>query len=352
MPLFAHDELRILARDLLVAAGLPQPRAAAMADVMVTTDLMGHRTHGIAFLPSYLDRVQSGVIAQSGEIQVISESPAHLAWHTPRLPGAWVMQEAIAALLGKLETQPVVTATIANCSHIGSLQTYLKDIGERKFLAQLMVTDPGVISVAPFGGADPVLTSNPIAAAIPTHDQPILIDQSTSLVSNAMIAGYGRRGEALPGDWILDGQGQPSRDAAVMEQDPPGTILPLGGLDFGYKGFGFGLMVEAWGLALSGHGRRTPQARGGQGVCLQIIDSAAFAGREAFLDETTELVRRCHASRPSGSQPVRLPGERAYAEHARQMAEGIEISEALAQTLRDRSKAAGITPPAAFSRAA
>ncbi|MEI4485199.1 Ldh family oxidoreductase [Frigidibacter sp. MR17.14] len=349
MPKIPAPELETLARDLLTAAGLPKPRAGAMAEVMVTTDLMGHHTHGVAFLPQYLDRIASGVIAREGEIAVLSEGPAHLAWRTPRLPGAWVMQQAIARLLEMVKTQPVVTATIANCSHIGSLQTYLKGIGERGLLAQLMVTDPGVASVAPFGGADPVLTSNPIAVAIPTHGDPVLMDQSTSLVSNAMIAGFGRRGETLPGDWILDGVGNPSRDPKVMEADPPGTILPLGGLDFGYKGFGFGLMVEAFSLALSGHGRRDPQQRGGQGVYLQIVDPAMFSGREAFLDETTELVRRCRAARPSGDRPVRLPGERAYAEAARQSREGIEVTPALLDTITARCATLGVSLPAGMT---
>lgn len=342
MPVYAPATLEDLAHALLTAAGLAPDRAAAMAEVMVTTDLMGHRTHGIAFLPQYLDRIASGAIAKTGDIAVLSDGPAHLAWRTERLPGAWVVRKAIAALLGKLDTQPVVTATIANCSHIGSLQTYLKEIGERKLLGQMMVTDPGLASVAPFGGADPVLTSNPMAAAIPTHGDPILIDQSTSLVSNAMVASYGARGQMLPGDWILDGQGQPSRDPKVIAGDPPGSLLPVGGLDFGYKGFGFGLMVEAWALALSGHGRRTQQQRGAQGVYLQIVDPAAFAGRDAFLDETTELARRCRASRPSGAAPVRLPGERAYAEHDRQQREGIHIPDALADLIAERCLSSGL----------
>lgn len=321
--------------DRLVAAGLSAERAAAMADVMVTTDLLGHRTHGVAFLPQYLDRLASHAIATQGEIVEIASSPSHFAWRTERLPGAWVMKKAVARLLNMVRSSPVVTCTIANCSHIGSLQTYLKDVGERKLLGHLMVTDPGIASVAPFGGADPVITSNPIAMAIPTNGDPILIDQSTSMTSNASIAGYKRRDQPLPGDWILDGEGRQTRDPFALDTDPPGTILPLGGLEFGYKGFGFGLMVEALGLALSGHGRREPKLRGAQGVFLQIIDPSGFGDPDAFLLETSELVRRCKASRPIQDGAVRLPGERAYAEMRRQEREGVEISDDVCRALAE-----------------
>lgn len=334
------ETLRAHALALLEAAGLVPELAAPMADVMIRTELLGHRTHGLAMLPTYLERLAGGLIARTGEITVEADTPTTLAWQAHRLPGAYVMHRAIDALYEKLVSTPVVTATIANCSHIGSLQTYLLGPGERKLLALMMVTDPGVATVAPFGGADPVLTSNPIAAAIPTHGDPILVDQCTSLVSNAQI--QAARGE-LPGDWVLDGDGRPSRDPAVLKTDPPGTLMPVGGADFGYKGFGFGLMVEAFALALSGHGRRMPQTRGAQGVFLQLIDPAAFSGRDAFLDETTELVRRCLAARPAaGSTGVRVPGQRAIAEMRRQQRDGLEVDAAVWARIEDWTARLGV----------
>lgn len=329
---------------LLEAAGLERARATPMADIIIRTELLGHRTHGLAMLPTYLERLGNGMIARSGEITVESDTPTSLAWQAHRLPGAYVMGRAIEALYAKLEAAPVVTATIANCSHIGSLQSYLMEPGERKLLALMMVTDPGVASVAPFGGADPVLTTNPIAAAIPTHGDPVLIGQCTSLVSNAQI--QSATGE-LPGDWILDGDGRPSRNPSVLKADPPGTVMWVGGPDFGYKGFGFGLMVEAFALALSGHGRRTQQTRGAQGVFLQLIDPSAFSGREAFLDETTELVRRSLASRPAeGSSGVRMPGQRAIAEMRRQQRDGVEVSDPVWQAIQGWTKKLGVAEPA------
>jgi L-lactate dehydrogenase len=308
MKIIDVDRARNGVLSLLRSTGLRPDLADEMSHIIIQSDLMGHRTHGIAMLPTYVERLSSGLITKEGEITVVRDTPVSLNWQAHRLPGAYVVRRALEALYEKVAMSPVVTASIANCSHIGSLQAYLEEPARKGYLCLMMVTDPGVASVAPFGGADPVLTSNPIAAAIPTHADPILIDQCTSLVSNAQIQSADTS-KPLPGKWVMDNKGHASSDPAVLQTDPPGTIMPLGGEEFGYKGFGFGLMVEAFALALSGHGRLTPKQRGAQGVFLQLIDPAAFSGRGTFLDETTELVRRCTQSRPAeGSRGVRLPG--------------------------------------------
>jgi L-lactate dehydrogenase len=192
----------------------------------------------------------------------------------------------------------------------------------------LMVTDPGVASVAPPGGIDPVTTTNPVAFCIPTDGAPLLIDQSTSLVSNSAVQSHAAAGRRLPGRWIVDNEGNPSDDPKALAATPPGTIMPLGGEDFGYKGFAFGLMVEAYALALCGFGREVPRQRGAQGVFLQLISPAAFGrGQAGFLASTTALVQQCHASRPAPGASIRLPGERALVRKERQLREGLEIAD-------------------------
>lgn len=333
MKIIEVDQARHAVTSLLQATGLRPDFAKEMSHIIIESDLMGHRTHGLAMLPTYVERLTKGLISKDGEITVVHDTPISFTWQAHRLPGAFVVRRALNALYDKARSAPVVTASIANCSHIGSLQSYLEEPARKGYLCLMMVTDPGVASVAPFGGADPVLTSNPIAVAIPTHADPILIDQCTSLVSNAQVQSADKT-KPLPGRWVLDNQGRPSDDPAVLQTVPSGTIMPLGGEDFGYKGFGFGLMVEAFALALSGHGRLAPKERGAQGVFLQLIDPAAFSGKDAFLDETSGLARRCRQSRPAeGSPGVRMPGERAMSEKRRQLSGGLEVGEALLDRL-------------------
>lgn len=317
---------------LMRAAGMSQAQGDSVARRMIAADLYGHSTHGLAMVSMYLERLADGRIRTEGEPAEVREGDTAFAWQCGRLPGAWVMEKAIARLLSLADGRhPTLTATLANCSHIGALQVYLDDFVSRGLMAFILVTDPGVASVAPYGGATPVLTSNPLAVGIPTRDEPILIDVSTSVTSNAAVRGYQDAGRRLPGPWLLDNQGRASDDPAVLNTQPPGTLLPLGGLEFGHKGFGLGLMVEAFALALTGHGRHQQHARGSQGVFLQVLNPALLGGgRETFLDETTWLRQRCLASTPAeGRDGVRLPGQRARERRADQLANGLLLEERL-----------------------
>src|SRR5690606_19621671 len=111
----------------------------------------------------------------------------------------------------------------------------------------------------------------------------------------------------LPGPWLIDAGGRPTGDPAVLQAEPAGAMLPLGGTDLGHKGFALALLVEALTSALGGFGRADAPRDWGASVFLQVIDPAAFGGREAFRRETTALAGRCHASAvPPGKPPVRL----------------------------------------------
>lgn len=332
-PRFAAGALRTTVAELAVRAGLAPDMARAMALRVVDADLLGQRTHGLLFFPAYLDRLGKGAIAKSGEYDVVSDTGPVFAWRANRLAGAWMMERATEALIERAAKFGVVSATIAACSHIGCLQAYLLPFTARGLVVTIAATNPGFRTVAPFGGIDPVLTSNPIAYGLPTSGDPILIDYSTSLASNAFFNGFAARGETLPGRWLLDSAGHPTDDPAAINAKPPATILPLGGLEFGYKGFGAGLFVEAVSLGLSGYGRAEPHDLFGQSVFIQVMDPAVFAGRERFLKEMDNLVAECKASRPRpGTNGVRLPGERALASMADQLANGVTIgTDALAK---------------------
>ena len=152
------------------------------------------------------------------------------------------------------------------------------------------------------------------------------MDISMSTTTNAMTKRQYEAGERLPGPWLVDADGHASDDPAVLFGDPPGAVLPLGGLDLGHKGFALALLVEALTSGLAGHGRADEPKNWGASVFLMLIDPDRFAGRDAFVRETTRLAESA-ARRPSrrARPPVRLPGAAALARRARQLAEGVEL---------------------------
>lgn len=331
------------ARVLLTAAGLEETLAVSVAKVLVAADRLGHRTHGLALLAPYLTQIEAGGMALEGAAEILSDTPTAFHWSANRLPGAHVLTQAIDELARRASSHPVATASIAECFHIGALQVYLEVATKHDLICIIATTDPSVRSVAPFGGIDPVLTSNPIACGIPTRGEPILIDLCTSTISNAGAMGYAAQGSKLPGPWLLDNQGRASDDPAVLATSPKGTLLPVGGMDLGYKGFGLGIMVEAMALALSGYGRTTPNRMFGEGVFVQVINPAHFAGRDMFLDEMQALADASHASRSvPGGAPVRLPGERALALRDRIDVEGLQLPDNVLGALQPWMKKHGV----------
>jgi LDH2 family malate/lactate/ureidoglycolate dehydrogenase len=343
---FRAEDLRALVAALAGKTGLEAGMARAMAARVIDAELLGHRTHGLLFFPAYMERLEKGAIAKSGQHEVLSDVGGVFAWKANRLAGAWMMQLATAQLLERAPKHGVASASIANCSHIGCLQAYLLPFTQQGLVAMISATNPGIFSVAPYGGIDPVLTTNPIAFGLPTSGKPMLIDMSTSVASNALFNGYAARGEQLPGEWLLDAEGKPTSDPKALTAKPPGTILPLGGLDFGYKGFGLGLVVEALSLALPGYGRAQKPDAFGQGVYIQVTDPAAFSGRAHFLKEMDHLAESCRRSRPRpGTKGVRVPGERALESMAEQEKNGVRVGEEALKRLAPWLEKTGVTLP-------
>jgi LDH2 family malate/lactate/ureidoglycolate dehydrogenase len=343
---FPEKLLRSFAERILQAGGLNAEHSSAVAVNLVDSDLLGHRTHGLAKLSQYVQMLKKGDIAVEGRIETIADHQASIAWDAHRLAGAWVMKRCLTEILERIPTSPVVTATIANCSHVGCLQVYLGSVSGQGYLSQIMASDPAVMTVAPFGWLDGVLGPNPIAMGIPTSDDPILIDQCTSAVSNSEVRMVAAAGHQLRGQWLLDDKGQATPDPKVMSSGRRGTIMPLGGQDLGYKGVGFGLMVEALALALSGYGRSgRDKHAGGQGVFIQVINPAFFAGASSFKREIDAVVGRIQSSRPRPGQTApRLPGQRAQSTYRRQVKEGIALDSMLLGELNQLATAVDVEP--------
>lgn len=323
---YAYAELAAFAREALAAAGLGRELTPIVAERMLDADLMGHDTHGLALLPRYLRELGDGTTRRSGDIEILSDRGASSLWDADNLPGHFVLDRAMHAGVERARRYGSATIAIRRSQHIGALQVYLPTATDAGCLALIWATDTQARSVAAFGGLDPVLTSEPIAIGIPTSGEPILVDMSTSLTSNAAVKRAAARGQRLSSPMLLDGAGNLSDDPGVLATDPPGTILPLGGLLHGHKGFGLALAVSAMSLALPGWGRAMPGKR--QGIVLQVLDPDAFGGRDAFVAEVDGMAAASRASRVRpGDPPVRLPGERAQAFARRQRSEGLAITE-------------------------
>lgn len=339
----AADALLAYATALLGRSGLAPDRAATVAEVLLEGDLLGHTTHGLALLAPYLGELASGSMRAEGEPEVVADRPAALTWDGRRLPGPWLVARAIEAAVPRARAAGTCTVVIRRSHHVACLAAYLRRATDRGLVVVLLSSDPNTASVAPFGGTRAVVTPNPIAAGFPTTGEPVLLDVSTSTTTNGLTGRLRAEGRRLDHPWVLDAEGRTTDDPAALFADPPGTILPLGGLDSGHKGYALGLLVEALTSALGGFGRADPPEGWGASVYLQLLDPAAFGGLDAFARETGWVADAARASPPvPGGGPVRLPGERGLALRARQMAEGVRLHPSILPALRPWAERLGV----------
>ncbi|OWT66174.1 Ldh family oxidoreductase [Candidimonas nitroreducens] len=310
-------------RRLFICEGLDADKARSVSEALVRADMMGHHSHGVALVPWYMQALTSGQMARQGEPAVLSDRGACIAWQGNRLPGAWLLDLASDLLIERSAQFGVVTLTIAGAHHTGALAVYLPRFTERGLMPIISCSGPAAQGVAPYGGRQGVFTPNPLACGIPSTDDPILIDISASITTTNRARQLTQAGELFPAEWVLDAQGCPTRDPAALTSGG-GTLLPVGGLDHGHKGYAMALLVEALTQGLSGLGRHTAPTGVLMNVFLQVIDPGAFGGADAFKEEMSWLRRSCRDNPPRpGVERVRVPGEHGLAEMRRAQEQGV-----------------------------
>jgi L-lactate dehydrogenase len=344
---YAAEMLGAMAIQLLRKAGLPPDRAAAVGEILLEGDLMGHSTHGLALLAPYLAEIEKGTMTVTGEPEIIADHGAAVTWDGRYLPGPWLVYRAMDLAIQRAYTHKVATVVIRRSSHIGCLAAYLKRATDSGLMMMLTCSDPSVRSVTPFGGATPVFTPNPLAFGWPTDGEPVIIDISASTTTNGMTIRTHQHGGKLGGAWLTDAAGNATNDPAVLFNKPKGAILPLGGSELGHKGFGLALLVEALTAALGGHGRADGVKNWGASVFLQIIDPEGFGGRDAFERETSWLAQTCRdVPAPPGKPPVRLPGERGLKLRTHQLLNGVALHPDIMPSLLPWAGKLGVQLPA------
>jgi LDH2 family malate/lactate/ureidoglycolate dehydrogenase len=242
----------------------------------------------------------------------------------------------------------MAAVSIRNSHHIGCLAVFLEQPARDGLMVMVSSSDPSVKGVAPFGGTAPLMTPNPLAIGIPTRGDPIMIDISASITTIGLANRLRQNGGRFPGHWAIDASGAATDDPTVLVADPPGALLPVGGLDHGHKGFALGLFVEALTQAVSGFGRADPQTGWGASVWVQVIDPRLFAGLDQFTKQTGWLVDACHANPPRpNAPPVRLPGEQGLARKHTALDKGIPLHPGILDALKPWAERREIKLPAA-----
>ena len=171
----------------LTEAGMADELAVCVARVLCFGEATCPETHGLNLLPLYLREIEARAMAISGRPEVVNESAACLRLDGLRLPGAWLMEDAIRKAILRAAEFGVGVVSVCNSHHTGCLSAHLEQATSQGYVVQIMLTDPSHSSVAPWGSTTPVMTSNPLAFGAPGNPDPIWIDMATSAEPTALL---------------------------------------------------------------------------------------------------------------------------------------------------------------------
>lgn len=343
MPRVKADHLEEIARSLFVAAGTPADEAATVARHCVAANLAGHDSHGIIRVPDYVERIARGHIVPGAPWKVVQETPS-----TTVVDGNWgfgyvVTERAMRVTIDKARKHGVAAATVARQGHIGRLASYTLMATEQDMIG-LITANSGRSpkAVAPFGGRELRLGTNPLSIAVPsTLDGPLFIDFATSAVAQGKISLAVARNQPIPIGWIIDSEGRHTTDPRKHKQG--GTLLPLGGNE-GYKGYGLAVIVEILCGLLTGLGFGIdPTGKHNDGCFLAVFKVDAFLPIARFKQQVTEFAKYLKDTAPAeGSQGVLYPGEIEWQTERERRENGVMIEDATWKKLGDLAERHGL----------
>jgi L-2-hydroxycarboxylate dehydrogenase (NAD+) len=340
--------LKSFIHEALTKLGLPDSDALTVAALMAQADLQGSDGHGVTRLPQYARRIKAGGFNVRPNIQVVREQAGTALLNGDNGMGHLVMKRAAEIAIEKARNTGIAWVSSQFSNHAGPASLYASMPLAHDMIG-LYFAVGNANHLPPWGGLDMLLSTNPIAAAIPAGDEkPIVLDMATTVAAYGKVKTKALRGETMPEGWMIDRQGKPLTDPKRADE---GMLLPLGGMEAGYKGYGLamiiGLLAGTLGGAAMGkevidfnHDERSVT---NTGQAIAAINIAAFGDVGVFKASVDTLVRDFRNSRRMpGFDRIFVPGEHSHATRAARTRDGIPIAAALMRGLDQVADELGI----------
>ena len=341
--LIPQEALRSLCSQVMKKLGETEENARIIADVLVTADLRGVDSHGVARLSFYVGNIKAGVIHTNAEPKIVNETPTTALIDAGGGMGQPVSYRAMKMAIAKAEQYGLGFVTVRNSNHYGIAGYYAMMALEHGCVGMSMTNSR--VFVVPTFGSDAMLGTNPIAVAAPAgKERPFVLDMATSTVPFGKLEVYDRLEKPIPLGWASDENGIPTTDAAQviknMNSRPiRGGLEPLGGngeLLSGHKGYGLSLLVEVLCGVLPGAlyaDRVYPKTEDGKdlpaglGHVFGALRVDAFRPLEEFAAAMDDLQSRMkNAHKAAGQERIYIHGEKEYEQAERRWHEGIPLN--------------------------
>ncbi|MDB5631487.1 MAG: lactate dehydrogenase [Tardiphaga sp.] len=335
----SFDRLVAFIREALTVLGLPAADAKTVATLMAQADLQGSDGHGVTRLPQYARRIKAGGFNVSPNIRVVRDHPGTALIDGDNGMGHLVMKRAAEIAIEKARITGIAWVSSQFSNHAGPASLYAS-MPLAHGMIGLYFAVGNANHLPPWGGLDMLLSTNPIAAAIPAgNERAIVLDMATTVAAYGKVKTKALRGETMPEGWMIDREGKPLTDPKRAEE---GMLLPLGGMEAGYKGYGLALIIGLLAGTLGGAAmgkdvidfNHDDGSVTNTGQAIAAINIAAFGEVDVFKSSVDKLIGDLRGSaRIPGVDRIYVPGERSHEIRERRSSDGIPIASALLQGL-------------------
>ena len=341
----AAAPLRAFVAECYLGLGVPQTSAELVADTLVQADLWGHPSHGVMRTFWYGARLRSGATDPTA-LPAPDPAPAALSLLDGQDGiGQVVAQAAMDRAIRAARSHGIGMVSVRNSGHFGTAMYFTRQAARAGCIGFLSTNASP--AMAPWGGTEKRVGNNPWSWAAPAGRHPVMMmDIANTAVARGKLYAARERGEAIPSDWAMDAEGRPTTDpsAGIL-----GTILPMAG----HKGYGISVAMDVLSGILSGSafgpgvvGPYVPEGRSGVGHLALVIDIAACRPLAEFEADMERMIAGLKDTpRAPGVDEIFYPGEPEARHEAMALANGIELPETTADTLRSEARALGVTAP-------
>ncbi len=323
-------------------AGCTAAEAALIAEGLVEANLFGHDSHGIGLIPTYLDNLRDGCVRPGQSVRVVADHGAILGLDGQKGFGQSMGAQAMALAVERAKASGLAMVGLANSHHLGRIGRWAERCAEAGMVSVHFVNVLSPPLVAPWGGTDARLCTNPLCIGVPHSPHPLILDYATSMVALGKARVALNAGKPMAEGLLLDAKGRPTTDPAVMFADPRGALLPFAE----HKGFALAVMCEILGGVLSGGHvqRHLPEPEPMVNNMLSLVFSPdRLAGRDALAAQVQGLAQWLRASpAQAGGEGVRLPGEPEQETARERRRSGIALPKMTRDALAARALALGL----------
>lgn len=338
-PRIAVPALVDFASRAFAKAGVSPADAVTAGRLLIESDLNGSDGHGIFRLPQYISGLSSGRINPKGVVTVDIDGPATAHVDGGNALGHLVMARATEIAIAKARTQGAAWVGVRGSNHAGAASIWASQMLPHDMIGMYFAVGSNNF-MAPWGGFERLLGTNPMAFAVPgLEEPPILFDMATSIAANGKVQMAQQRGEPMPVGWVIDQKGNPITDPNKAGE---GVLLPIGD----YKGYGLSLMIGLIGATLNGgqFGREPIDPKASNtGQAVLALQISRFGDPTAFKRQVDALARDIRGSgKLPGVSEIRLPGDRAWAVRQERTAQGVPVPVSLRAALDKMADGLGI----------